>query len=188
MRAWPTIAVTVLASILVVQGAAASFSLFPKASELMSPDRRFVVRNGDGESTQEFAGIFHSLWLTEVETGRSRRLCDYPGVAAVAWADHDFVIVTQYLNRKTSRALAFSAMSAEDSVLIDVPTLTHLVPPDLRESLRDNDHVFVEASGLEGGTLFLTVWGYGHHDADGFRWRCEYTLTEGSISCRTGRS
>jgi hypothetical protein len=67
--------------------------------------------------------------------------------------------------------------------MFDKLTLTRLVPVELRPALRGNDHVFVEASRVEENTLHLRVWGYGQHDANGFRWRCEYALHEGAVAC-----
>jgi hypothetical protein len=163
---------------------AAPFVVFPKAGQLPSPDGRFVVRNTDREAPlSEYVGTFHSLFLEETASGRSRMLCDYVGVTAVAWAKNDFVIVTQYVSKHTSRALVFVADDSRDPVVIDKTLLTNLVPANLRPQLRENDHVFVEASRVEGETLTLRVWGYGKQDAKGFRWRCEYSLLEGGISC-----
>jgi hypothetical protein len=179
-RIVPAVAVALLVS----QTLAAPFVLFPKTGQLASPDGRFVVRNVDPVgSASEFVGTFHSLWLTETATRRSRKLCDYVGVAAVAWSGNDFLLVTQYLSKRTSRALIFSAASSEDPVVLDVPTLIRFIRVELRAALRENDHVFVEASRLENKTLHLTVWGYGKHDANGFRWRCEYALHTSIVSC-----
>lgn len=61
--------------------------------------------------------------------------------------------------------------------------LISLVPVNLRPHPRENDHVFVEASQVEGEALTLRVWGYGNYDVAGFRWRCQYGLLEGAISC-----
>lgn len=161
------------------------FVLFPKASQLRSPDGRFVVRDlARDASAAELQNTFRALWLLETATGRSRKLCDYVGTSAVTWSEDDFVVVTQYLNKKTSRALIFSATVPDRDIMLDVKTLTHIVRPDLRAALRENSHVFVEASRVEGGTLYLHVWGYGTHDPDGFRWQCEYGLGEGTIGCR----
>lgn len=189
MRLWGNVlGVAVTAAVLCSQTMASSFVVFPKAGELPSPDGRFVVRNAEHEgSASEFVGTFHSLWLIELASGRSRKLCDYLGVAAVAWSSHDFLIVTQYAKR-TSRALVFSATGTEDSVVLDEPTLIRLVPVELRPALRENDHVFVEASAVEDNIFRLAVWGYGQHDAKGFRWHCDYALREGVISCTEERS
>ena len=163
---------------------ASPFVVFPKASELVSPDGRFAVRSIDAEgSASDFVGTFHSLWLFELATGRSRKLCDYLGVASAAWSSNDFLVVTQYVSKRTSRALVFSAVSAQDPILLDKSTLIRLIPVELRSALRDDDHVFVEGSRVEQDTLHLTVWGYGPHDANGFHYSCEYALREGSISC-----
>ena len=164
---------------------AALFTLFPKAGHLASPDGRFEVRDVDRPgSAGDFVGTFHSLWLTEVATGRSRKLCDYVGLAAVAWSSNDFLVVTQYVSKKTSRALVFG-VSSEESVLLDTSTLVQRVPVELRPTLRENDHVFVEASRVKQETFNFRVWGYGKHDRDGFRWNCRYLLSDGSVSCTT---
>jgi hypothetical protein len=167
---------------------ASPFVVFPKASELISPDGRYAVRSVDSVgAASDFVGTFRSLWLYELPTGRSRKLCDYLGVASAAWSSNDVLVVTQYVGKRTSRALVFSAAVAQDAVMLDTATLIRLLPPELRPALRDNDHVFVEGSRVEQETLHLTVWGYGRHDPNGFRYRCEYTLREGTISCTAER-
>ena len=176
--------ICVLVAMSVAMMAAGPFVVFPKAGELVSPDGRFAVREAGREgSASEFVGTFHSLWLTARASGRSRKLCDYVGVAAVAWSG-DFILVTQYLSKRTSRALVFSVSNSENILVIDQPSLIQLVPVELRDTLRENDHVFVEASSLEKETLHLRVWGYGRHDANGFRWGCEYGLKDGAVSCK----
>jgi hypothetical protein len=170
--------------LLCVTASAAPFVVFPKAGQLVSPDGRLVVGSVEHEgAASDFVGTFHSLWLTELATGHSRKLCDYLGVAAVAWSSKGSLVVTEYVGKRTSRAWVFLAADLDDPVMLDKPTLTRLVPVELRSTLRGNNHVFVEASQVEEDTLHLRVWGYGQHDASGFRWRCEYALVEGAISC-----
>jgi hypothetical protein len=106
----------------------------------------------------------------------------------VAWSGNDFLIVTQYVAKKTSRALVFSTARPDYPVMLDKPTLIRLVPVELRPALRENDHVFIEAWRVDAGKLDLRVWGYGQHDANGFRWRCEYALRGGTVSCNEERS
>jgi hypothetical protein len=180
-RTWLCVAALLALSI----GAhAAPFVVFPKAGRLASQDGRFVVRNSDPETQPlEYVGTFHSLFLEETASGRTRKLCDYVGVAAVMWTKDDVLIMTEYLSRRTSRALIFAADNSRETVVIDQPLLITLVPISFRPQLRENDHVFVEAVQVEGETLTLRVWGYGKHDANGFRWRCEYSMSEGTISC-----
>jgi hypothetical protein len=179
----------VVCAILITQAIAAPFVLFPKAKVLASPDGRFVVRNAVRKGApNEFVGTSFSLWLEEKATGRARKLCDYIGVAAVAWSNNDFLIVTEYVGKKTSRALVFSAANAIDPVVLDQRTLLRLIPVDLRATLRENDHVFVEASRVAEQTLHLRVWGYGRHDPNGFRWHCECVFREGTVSCSEDRS
>lgn len=171
-------------AISVVPAFAAPFVLFPQAGQLVSPDRRFVLRSVENESSStEFVGTFRALWVTELATGRSRKLCDYMGVAAAAWAGDNYLLVTQYLAKKTSRALLFAMSDTQADAMLDAPTLTRLVPPEMREPLRENDHVFVEASRLEGEILHVHVWGYGRHDPSGFRWNCQYGLRDGRATC-----
>lgn len=161
------------------------FVLFPKAGQLPSPSGRFVVRNVDPVgAASEYIGTFHSLFLEDTARGRSRKLCDYVGVAALAWTRGDLLIMTEYLSKHTSRILVFAADGSREAVVIDKPLLTQLVPVELRPQLRENDHVFVEASEIESDTLTLRVWGYGKHDANGFRWRCQYDLRAGAIACQ----
>ena len=163
---------------------ASSFVVFPKAAPLPSPDGRYLIRNTDREAPlSEYVGTFHFLFVDDTATGGSRKLCDYVGVAAVAWAKNDLIIVTQYVGKYTSRALVFVAADSGDPVVIDKSLLTSLVPVNLRSQLRENNHVFVEASKVEGEMLTLRVWGYGAHDAKGFSWRCEYHLVDGGVSC-----
>ncbi len=173
-----------IAAFAVVQAFAAPFVVFPKAGELASPDHRFVVRNAEREAdASEFVGTFHSLWLIETATGRSRKLCDYVGVAAVTWSKDDFLVVTQYVAKTTSRAMIFSATNPDSPVVLDKPTLIRLVPYEMRPALEENNHVFIEASRLEDDVLYVRVWGYGRHDPNGFRWRCRYATWNGATSC-----
>jgi hypothetical protein len=179
------LAVAGLLATLVPQSAASGpFVLFPKAGQLASPDGRLVVSTAQRQaSASEFAGTFDSLWLTEIASGRTRKLCDYFGVAAVAWSGNNFLLVTQYVGKRASRVLVLSIARPDDSVMLDSATLGRMVPLPLQTTLRQNNHVFVEAGSLESGTLHLTVWGYGPNNPKGFRWRCEYGLSEGELSC-----
>jgi len=176
--------VLLIVAILNVRAGAAPFVLFPQAGQLLSPDGHFVLRSVENESPAgEFVGTFRALWVTELATGRSRKLCDYMGVAAAAWSGNDFILITQYVAKKTSRALVFALSGPQEDVTLDAPTLIRLVPPEMREPLRGNDHVFVEASRLEAEILHVRVWGYGRHDPGGFRWECQYGLRDGQAAC-----
>jgi len=140
--------------------AAGPFVLFPQTRELISPDGRSIVRNSDTEHpAQEFVGTFHTLWLTDTVTGRTRKICDYVGLAAAAWSGNDHVLVTQYLSKKSSRALVFPAHFDQDPIVLDVTLLSRTAPDALRESLEKNDHAFVEASRFENNVLSVRVWG-----------------------------
>jgi hypothetical protein len=188
MRPWQiTLAIAGLVALLTIGSVAthaSPFVVFPKATELVSPDARFAVRSVDAAgAASDFVGTFHSLWLFELATGRSRKLCDYLGVASAAWSSNDYLIVTQYVGKRTSRTLVFSAVNAQEPIMLDKTALIQLVATELRPALRENDHVFVEGSRVEQDTLHLSVWGYGSHDPNGFHLRCEYSLREGSISC-----
>jgi len=59
-----------------------------------------VVRNVEREGpATEFVGVCHSLWLVEVAANRSSKLCNYLGVAAIAWSNNDFVVITEYVTK-----------------------------------------------------------------------------------------
>lgn len=184
----PTAALAFLVIALATPALAASFVLFPKAVRLVSPNALFEVRDeGRPGSASEFVGSFHSLWLADLTNGKSRKLCDYMGVAAVAWSGSNFLLVTEYVGKKTSRALLFPTDPSRDSILLDQSTMIQLVPVELRAALRDNDHVFVEASHFESETFYFRVWGYGGHDPSGFRWNCQYALLDGIVACSPER-
>ena len=164
--------------------AAGPFVLFPQTHELISPDGRSIIRNSDTEHpAQDFVGTFHTLWLTDTATGRTRKICDYVGIAAAAWSGNDHVLVTQYLSKKSSRALVFPAHFDQEPIVLDVTLLSRTAPDALRESLAKNDHAFVEVSRFEKGILSVRVWGYGRHDPTGFRWNCEYAAEQGTVTC-----
>jgi len=163
------------------QALAAPFVVFPKVRELESPGRALVLFEQESEAASR--GAFHTLWLKVAATGESRKFYDYIGAAAVAWQDDDRLLITEYLSRRTSRALLLSVSHPTESIMIDVPAVIRGVPPELRDTLRQNDHVFVEALRVEAGTFHLRVWGYGQHDPQSFRWHCEYGLTEARFSC-----
>lgn len=176
----------VFAALAISAIAGGPFVVFPQAGELLSPDRQFTVRNVDAaDPGSEFVGTFHSLWLTELKSNQSRKLCDYVGVAAVAWSRSDQILVTQYLSKKTSRVLMFPVDVSHDPLLLDLPSITQMVPPEVRDTLRLNDHVFIEASRVNDAILYLTIWGYGQHDPKGFRWTCEYNLGKGTLACKS---
>lgn len=173
-----------LAALTIQATAAGPFVVFPQAGELISPDRQFTVRNIEApDPGSEFVGAFHSLWLTNLATNQSRKLCDYVGVAAVAWSRSNQILVTQYLSKKTSRVLVFPVDVSQEPVVLDQPGVTQMLPVELRDTLRQNDHVFLEASRLDNAVLYLAIWGYGQHDRSGFRWTCQYALHEGTLAC-----
>lgn len=188
MRSWRLVAL-LLPLMGSVPCTAGPFVLFPTANELASPDGRFVVRNAAREApASDFVGVFHSLWLVDIAAGRSRKLCDYLGVAAVSWSNDSFILVTEYGGKKTSRVLVFSATDPEYSVALGKSTLIRVVPQELRAALDGNDHVFVEASRVENEILYVRVWGYGQYDVNGFRWHCGYAMQTGAVSCSEGHS
>ena len=167
---------------------AGSFVMFPQAGRLVSPDGRFEVRDVETSGDERnFVAASHSLWLIDVASGRSRKLCDYLGLAAVSLSGAEFVMVTEYLGKKTSRVLVFSAAGSDEPVVIDAAALIPLLPVEQRPTLRENDHLFVEASSIERRVFHFRAWGYGKHDPNGFRWDCEYSLSGGGgTRCKPG--
>ncbi len=164
--------------------AAGPFVVFPQMRELISPDGRSIIRNVDAEHlASDFVGTFHTLWLIDTTTGRTRKICDYVGIAAAAWAGNDYVLVTQYLSKKSSRALVFPAHFDQDPIVLDVTLLSRTAPDELREQLGKNDHAFVEVTRFENKVLSVRVWGYGRRDPSGFRWTCDYATDQKTIVC-----
>ena len=167
-------------------GNAAPFAVFPKTGRLVSPDGRFEVRDVEPSGAPgEFVGTSRALWVTEIATGHSRKLCDYLGLAAVAWSDNHAILITQYVGKKASRALVFPDAGKSDGAMLDSGTLIQLLSVEWRPSLRENDHLFVEAVSLKGDDFYFRVWGYGKLDPNGFRWNCRYSLMDGSVSCQS---
>jgi len=163
------------------------FATFPESRELPSPDGRYVIRNVDANpAPQQLSGVFHSLFLEEPSTGRSRKLYDYVRRVAVAWSAGNRIIVTDYTSQKNSRALVLAADESFEPVVIDKPSLEAALPAGQRACLSKNDHVFVEASSLQGDALVFRVWGYGAQDANGFRLICQYDLARSAVSCGEG--
>lgn len=164
---------------------AEDFAVFPDRKELRSPDGRYVIRSVEHTGqAQEITGVFRTLVLQEVSTGRSRGLFNYLGPVGVAWSGNNFVIVTEYVSKKTSRALVLRLDRPNEYQVIDKPHLAMQLHDERRAQLERNDHVYVEVSRIDGIVLTLRVWGYGAHDPQGFRFQCAYDLAVGTASCR----
>jgi hypothetical protein len=164
---------------------AEDFAVFPDRKELRSPDGRYVIRSVEHTGqAQEITGVFRTLVLQEVSTGRSRGLFNYLGPVGVAWSGNNFVIVTEYVSKKTSRALVLRLDRPNEYQVIDKPHLAMQLHDERRAQLERNDHVYVEVSRIDGIVLTLRVWGYGAHDPQAFRFQCAYDLAVGTASCR----
>jgi hypothetical protein len=180
----------VFAFLLVAQADAQQFTTFPDRPELRSPDGRFLIRSVDhAAGPSDFSGVFRSLILEERPSGRSWALYNYVGRVAVAWSGNGFVIVTDYVSKRTSRALIFAIDSRVDPFTVDQVTLdkvqlARLVSAEQNVHLLANDHVFVEVTRVGGDALILRVWGYGAHDPKGFRSSCQYDLRAGTAACK----
>jgi hypothetical protein len=124
------------------RASAEQFTLFPERKELHSPDGRFVIRSVDhSAAANEFSGVFRTLVLEEVATGKVRKLYDYVGRVAVAWSDNDFIIVTDYVNKKTSRAMVFPADPARDVLALDKVQMSSLIPDEQSVHLQQRGSV-----------------------------------------------
>lgn len=173
---------------LTLVASAENFATFPEQKEFASPDKRYVLRSIDPpRGPSDFSGAFHSLVLEDRLTGQSRRLYDYLSKVAVAWSG-ERILVTDYVSRRSARALVLSADPRSDAYIVDRIDLAGRIPGTQAACLRGNDHVFVEAVRMEGRTLTLRVWGYGAHDRNGFRIQCDLNLDQGAASCRQGRA
>ena len=162
------------------------FVTFPEQKELVSPDGRYVLRSVDppGDPTN-FSSSFHALVLEDRVSGKSRRLYDYLHKVAAAWSGNR-IVATDYASRRAARALVFSVEPNSDSFIVDRVALADRIPVQLGSHLRFNDHVFVEAIRMEGGTLVLRAWGYGTQDPSGFHLACRLDLEQASATCEEG--
>jgi hypothetical protein len=178
---WVTLLLLVAAS----SPLAEDFSLFPDRKELRSPDGRFVIRSVElSHQTSEFTGAFRALVLEEIETGISRKLYSYVGRVAVAWSGNDYILVTDYVSKRTARALMFAADGRMEPLVLDKTQLERMLPATMSRHLQRNDHVYVEAVRVEAASLRLRVWGYGASDPQGFRWECRYDFASVTASCQ----
>jgi hypothetical protein len=161
------------------------FAVFPDRKELRSPDGKFVIRSVDyAPRLHEFSGLFRSLIVENAADGSARELYHYVSRVGVAWSGNNFIIVTDYVNKKTARALVFRVDRPDEYLVLDKPSLAARIPDDRRVQLERNDHAFLEVSRIEGSVLILRVWGYGAHDPQGFRFQCTYELDQGTTTCR----
>jgi len=180
----------VVAFLWATQAGAQQFATFPDRPELRSPDGRFLIRSVDHVTgPSDFSGVFRSLVLEEPSSGRSWAIYSYVGRVAVAWSGNRFIIVTDYVSKRTSRALVFAIDSrvepfSVEKVTLDKVQLAGLLPTEQNVHLLGNDHVFVEVSRVEGDALILRVWGYGARDPKGLRLDCQYDLRSGRAACR----
>lgn len=164
---------------------AEQFAVFPDRKELRSPDGNFVIRSIDHvPQAHEFSGLFRELILENIADGSTRELFDYVSRVGVAWSGNNFIIVTDYVSKKTARALVFRIDRPDEYVVLDKPSLAARIPDEHRIQLDRNDHAFLEVSRIEGSVLTLRVWGYGAHDPQGFRFQCAYELDQGTTTCR----
>ena len=179
IRAWIVVVLTCSAVF------AEQFTVFPDRKELRSPDGKFVIRSADyGPRPHEFSGLFRSLILQNTTDGSARELYHYVGRVGVAWSGNNFLIVTDYVSKKTARALVFRIDRPDEYLVLDKPSLAARIPDEHRVQLERNDHAFLEVSHIEGSVLTLRVWGYGAHDPQGFRFQCTYELDQGTTTCR----
>jgi len=105
------------------------FTIFPDRKELRSPDGHYVVRSVDHVSRPgEFPGVFRTLIVEEVSTGRVRKLYDYVGHVALAWSGNDFILVTDDVDKKTSRAIVSPVAPERDGLVVHKTQLIPLLP------------------------------------------------------------
>ena len=175
-----------LAFLLAAQIAQAGpFVVFPDSKELHSPDGRFVIRSVEHAASHgEFSGLFFSLTLEDTVGGTIRGLHNYSGRVAVAWSGSNYIIVTEYMGKRSSRALVFRVDRPLEYIAINKTSLLPHIADELKAHIEGNDHVFVEVSRIENGTLALRVWGYGTRDPKGFGFGCVYGLDQDRVKCR----
>ena len=119
----PCLCAFVVAFLPVARAGAQQFTTFPDRPELRSPDGRFLIRSGDHPaSPSDFSGLFRSLVLEETRGGRSWALYNYVGRVAVACSGNRFIIVTDYVSKRTSRVLVFAIDSRVEPFSVEQVT------------------------------------------------------------------
>lgn len=182
-RCW--FGVALLFGLVATSIAGGPFKTFPDQQELPSPDGHFVIRSEDPDRLpSEITGTFHTLYMEERDTGRKRKLYDYVRRAAVAWANPEEIIVTDYVATRSARVLIFTVSDPGPIAVIDREHLARQLPSELSDHLRKNDHVYLEVSRLEKQSVVLRAWGYGAFDPGGFGLNCRYNLEDNQASCR----
>src|SRR4029077_17302382 len=108
----PCLCAFVVAFLLVARAGAQQFTTFRDRPELRSPDGRFLIRSVDhAASASDFSGLFRSLVLEETRSGRSWALYNYVtclGGGGAPGSGNLFIIVTDYVSKRTSRPLVFA--------------------------------------------------------------------------------
>ncbi len=187
-RIWAMLMVTITS--VLVFAARERFVSFPgSGADLLSPDGRYIIRNENRDSSpRAFTGAFHTLFLDETARKSRRKLCDYIRHVQVAWtADSSRILVNDYYTSNSSRALVFSVEQSAESTIIDKNWLITALPAPQAERLRNNKHVYIQASGMNGDRLLFNVRGYGEGDPAGFRLNCEYAAVTHHAGCETVR-
>ena len=122
--------------------------------------------------------VLLALAMTAVFLGGMQR------AFSTGWRDAARPLVTDYVNKKTARALVFRIDRPDEYLVLDKTNLAARIPDERRIQLERNDHAFLEVSRIEGSMLTLRVWGYGAPDPRGFRFQCAYELDQGTTTCR----
>jgi hypothetical protein len=140
---------------------------FPKLSQAVSPDGRFVVVgiNSDKEPN-------HTVFLEDRYLKTRRKLFTYERHIVVLWkADSKLFAVTNYVGSNSSRCTIISVDRKAKPIEVTA-VLSHQLAEASRKRLQNqlnNHHVYVEAVVWDGPTsLQVKMSGYGDEDPAGF--------------------
>jgi hypothetical protein len=162
---------------------AQQFAVFPDRKELRSPGGRFVIR-----SVEHCRKALRAQRRVPIVDPGGYDNGDLARPLSLPWPcgrrpGANFIIVTDYASKRTSRALIFRIDQPNEYTIIDKPHLTAQLPAQFRPHFDGNDHVYLE--GVEDRRRYSDTPGVGVPNSRqaGFRSPCGYHLNERRASC-----
>jgi len=136
----------------------------PPGSRAVSPNGRYVLVGVDSETEPN-----HTVFLEDLRLKTRRKLFNYDRHIEVLWnPDSESFAVSDYAGSDYSRCSIVSVMESVSPVQV-WDELVKVAAGKERESLLQNDHVYIAATGwISARVLRLKVWGHGEVNPTGF--------------------
>lgn len=157
--------------------ASMNLTRFPgERSEILSPNRRFILYNIDTENTWPN----HALFLKDIKEEKEKKLYAYQRYVEVLWSPQSTALfINDHGGSDYSNSIIFIFEGKKKNKTFD-----------LREELRQNlgnhksifgnHHVYIESvEWLNEDKVKVKISGYGDVDPDGFTLWYEYKIGEG---------